>query len=59
MAQLFDVVNKEVQLVTGSCRKLVTPEGHSVANLSDFVDGGKYVACAGEPLNKEKCLTCY
>lgn len=56
MAQFYDVINKEVGLVTGACRKVVTPEGHVISKLSDLKDGGKYVACAGEPLNKEKCL---
>ena len=56
MAQLYDVVNQTVQLVTGSCRKLVTPEGRSISALTEFVDGGKYIACAGEPLNRERSV---
>ncbi|KAK2963494.1 hypothetical protein BLNAU_1537 [Blattamonas nauphoetae] len=57
MQQLYDVINKEVQLVTGACRKVVTPAGKQIANLVDFTDGGKYIALAGEPLNKEKLPT--
>ncbi|KAH7831094.1 putative doublecortin domain-containing protein [Monocercomonoides exilis] len=54
MQQFFDVINKDIGLVTGACRKVVTPEGKTVNALTDLVDGGNYIACAGEPLNKEK-----
>eukprot|EP00771_Trimastix_marina_P002428 gnl/Trimastix_PCT/356.p1 GENE.gnl/Trimastix_PCT/356~~gnl/Trimastix_PCT/356.p1 ORF type:complete len:160 (+),score=45.81 gnl/Trimastix_PCT/356:64-543(+) len=54
MSQLMDLVNREVRLVTGGCRKLVSPKGKATTTLEGFVDGGKYIALAGEPLNKER-----
>lgn len=54
MDKLYQTINNEVKLVTGACRKVVTPENKEIKKLADFVDEGKYVALAGEPLNKEK-----
>ncbi|KAA6398114.1 MAG: hypothetical protein EZS28_006361 [Streblomastix strix] len=54
MDQLYQIATQEVQLVTGACRKLVTKDGTQIKNLTDFTEGLKVVALAGEPLNKEK-----
>ena len=54
MDKLYQTVNNEVHLVTGSCRKIVTPAGHEIKTLQDFQDEGQYIALAGEPLNKER-----
>ncbi|KAA6398942.1 MAG: hypothetical protein EZS28_005532 [Streblomastix strix] len=51
MQKLYLLVSNECKLVTGSCRKLVTPQGKSINSLQEFEDYSNLIACAGEPLN--------
>jgi hypothetical protein len=42
----------KVKLVTGPVRQVFTVNGKPVTSLEDFKDGGKYICCSAEPLNK-------
>ncbi len=43
-----------VKPVTGAIRKVTTPEGHIVKSIEEIVDGGNYICCGAEPLNREQ-----
>jgi len=46
-------MTKSVKLVTGAVRKIVTIDGVPAKSFDDIIDGGQYICCAAEPLNKE------
>jgi len=51
--QLLQGMTKSVKLVTGAVRKIVTIDGVPAKSFDDIIDGGQYICCAAEPLNKE------
>eukprot|EP00003_Mantamonas_plastica_P012753 TRINITY_DN2270_c0_g1_i3.p1 TRINITY_DN2270_c0_g1~~TRINITY_DN2270_c0_g1_i3.p1 ORF type:complete len:543 (-),score=282.08 TRINITY_DN2270_c0_g1_i3:443-2071(-) len=53
-AQLKQLLNNKITLFTGAVQKVYTPKGKLVKSLDEYVDGGKYVAAAGEGFNKSK-----
>jgi len=55
--QLKEQLSKQVNLPTGSVRKVFSPDGKLVKNLEDFVDGQSYICCAGENLNTDSMPT--
>eukprot|EP01133_Synstelium_polycarpum_P019705 gene19705-23598_t len=51
--QLKESMSKQVQLVTGSVRKVYTFDGKLVKSLEDFQDGQNYICCGGEVVDLE------
>jgi len=45
-------MTKEVKLPTGAVLKVYAPDGKAVKDMDSFEDGGKYIACGAEKLNK-------
>jgi len=52
--QLFQSLTVLVKPRTGAVRKLVTPDGHIVKSFDDIVDGGSYICCGAEPMDKQQ-----
>mmetsp|Transcript_125051 Transcript_125051/g.186779 ORF Transcript_125051/g.186779 Transcript_125051/m.186779 type:complete len:395 (-) Transcript_125051:76-1260(-) len=52
--QVLSLMTNTVKIPTGSVRKVYTPFGRPVKELSDFHDKGRYICCGAEKLNKEQ-----
>jgi hypothetical protein len=50
-------MTERVKLVTGPVRQVFTVHGKPVTSLEEFEDGGKYICCGAESVNKAQSIS--
>ena len=54
--QVLAAMTTIVKISTGAVRKVFTPTGKRLTEIEHFKDGGKYICCGAEKIDRERSM---